>query len=323
MAPAPRSCNVSLAPRARRQAAVRRGRPRCWQPPAYPLAEFDYFLSNWKEIQGFIGWSTAYFIHLVSMVQCAMGVTGALGEVGVAAGKSFAVLAFARRANESLVACDLFHTGLEKDNVPEVNLPMFVNLLEYLRIPKEDVHIVKQSSLTLSDVDLVSLARRRPGVLTGSAAAMEPLPLYQLLSAPPLRVPGNGGYRMFHVDGGHYLEAALSDLSMAACALVPGGVVLVDDLHNLRWPGVQEAFHRYMLAEPPPRRLEPFLYTGRLFLTTPGYASAYRSEIRRMKPEVKSKQMYGSELLTTLDVDVRASDFVQLYADFADGSEPN
>merc|ERR1712107_907052 len=113
-----------------------------------------------------------------------------------------------------------------------------------------------------------------------------------------------GGYRMFHVDGGHYVEASLHDLNIAACSIVPGGVVLVDDLHNLRWPGVQEGLHRYMLAAPPPRRLEPFLYTGRLFLTTPGYAEAYRQAIRRSQPLVKTRKFYGVDLVTALDIDI-------------------
>merc|ERR1712216_435599 len=142
---------------------------------------------------------------------------GGIGEIGVAAGKSFGVLAFTRRANESLLACDLFTAGYEKDNCPEVNMPMFTNLLEYLHIPLDDVSILRRNSLSLIDRDLF-----RYGGFHGSDTG--------------------GGYKLFHVDGGHYAEAALNDINIAACALVPGGVLLVDDLHNLRWPGVQEAF---------------------------------------------------------------------------------
>jgi len=242
------------------------------------------FLGNWDAFPGFIGWTTAYFIHLVAWLQCGIGVTGAIGEIGVAGGKSFA-MAFTRRPGEALVACDLFSTGIERDNVPDANLPMFLDLLDTLQIPKDDVRILKQSSLQLNDADLVNL-----------------------YCGPKFGGPKVGGFRLFHVDGGHYAEAAFNDLNAAACALVPGGVVLVDDLHNFGFPGVQEGFHRYMLANPPPRRLVPFLYTGRLFLTTPGYASVYMHAIQRAHKGARQEELYGVKILTTPADQVRISE---------------
>lgn len=281
-----RQCNVSVS----------RKKARC-KRPHYPVEDALYFFHNWENLQGFIGMGTAYFIHLVALMQCSFGVLGAIGEIGVAGGKSFAALAFTRRENEALVACDLFAMGIEKDNVPDANLPLFLDVLESVNIPAEDVQILQQSSLQLRDCDLVGLAlgrRRSSGVL-----------------ASPERV---GPFRLFHVDGGHYAEAALHDLNSAACALVPGGVVLVDDLHNMGWPGVQEGFHRYMLHEPAPRRLVPFLYTGRLFLTTPGYASRYRRTILRMHPQLRSVTLYETEMIAAPPhvFPVRVEDFERL-----------
>lgn len=224
-----------------------------------------------------------------------MGVTGAIGEIGVAAGKSFAGLAFTRRENESLLALDLFSSGKvvagqEKDNVAEANLPMFLDLLDFINISHTDVRILKQSSLQITDENLVSLTADH-----GQKPVM--------------------GFRLFHVDGGHFTEATLHDLNIAACSLVPGGVVLVDDLHNLRWPGVQEGFHRFMLSEPRVRRLEPFLYTGRLFLTTPGYAEAYRQQLRRAQPGLKSRRLYDQELLAAHQVYPEVEELEKLLAD--------
>lgn len=268
--PSPWQCNVSLAPK----------RGRC-RPRAYPVEHLSSFLRQWDDFQGFIGFSTVYFIHLVALLQCDLGVSGAIGEIGVAAGKSFAALAFTRRHNESLLALDMFSAGnvvagQEKDNVAEANLPMFLDLLDFVHIPPDDVRILKQSSLQITDTNLVNLAAGR--------TAWE-------------RATRTMGFRLFHVDGGHFAEATLHDLNIAACSLVPGGVVLVDDLHNLRWPGVQEGFHRYMLAKPAIRKLEPFLFTGRLFLTTPGYAETYRRALRAAQPGLKSRTLYGVELL--------------------------
>jgi len=259
-----RQCNVS----------VPRRRVEC-RGPHYTVADIINFLQHWDYVQGFIGFGTVYFIHFVALVQCSLGVSGAIGEIGVASGKSFAALAFTRRADEPLVACDLFARGFETDNVPDANLPLFLDTLESVNIPAEDVIILRQSSLQLRDKDLVALSvgRRRSQQRVGP-------------------------YRLFHVDGGHYVEAALHDLNSAACVLVPGGVVLVDDLHNMGWPGVQEGFHRYMQEEPQARRLEPFLYTGRLFLTTLGYAEAFRRAILRVHADLQSVELYGVAVLS-------------------------
>lgn len=279
-----RRCNVSLQ-------APRRGKGRC-RRPAYPLSDLFYFLHNWDSVQGFIGLSTVYMIHFVSLLQCDLGVTGAIGEIGVAGGKSFAGMAFTRREGEPLVACDLFAMGKERDNVADANLPLFLDVLESLSIPEEDVVIVRQSSLQLQDEHLVNLASSRRRISS--------------------RV---GPFRLFHVDGGHYAEAALHDLNNAACTLVPGGVILVDDLHNMGWPGVQEGFHRYMQEEPPARRLVPFLYTGRLFLTTPGYASAYRQAILRLHPQLQTAPLYGTHVLEAAphQLRVEVADFERLW----------
>mmetsp|Transcript_80912 Transcript_80912/g.182559 ORF Transcript_80912/g.182559 Transcript_80912/m.182559 type:complete len:328 (+) Transcript_80912:49-1032(+) len=277
-----RSCNASV-PRRRRSFCGR---------PTYGLSELMFFLANYETVPGFIGISTAYFIHFVSLLQCDLGVTGAIGEIGVAGGKSFAAMAFTRQEGENLLACDLFSTGIEKDNVPDANLPLFLNTLDALRIPEEDVVILKQSSLQLSDDNLVNLGvgrRRTRGKV--------------------------GAFRLFHVDGGHYAEAAFHDINSAACSLVPGGVLLVDDLHNMGWPGVQEGFHRYMASERPKRQLVPFLYTGRLFLTTPGYAEAYRRGILRAYPRFETQTLYDTEVISAPahKVNVEAYDFQALY----------
>ncbi|CAE8637228.1 unnamed protein product, partial [Polarella glacialis] len=297
----PRQCNATIGSTQRRKGQRRCGRS------MYPNSEFLFFLRNWNDVQGFIGLSTAYFIHLASLLQCDLGISGAIGEIGVAAGKSFTVLAFTRRANESMLACDLFAPGVELDNVPEANVPMFLDLLDFVNLPKDHVSILRRSSLQLTDLDLLAVAggAGEKGVSNGT--------IYHSLqvSGGPVGFPG---FRLFHVDGAHYAEATLSDLNIAACSLVPGGIVLVDDMHNLRWPGVQEGFHRFMNAKPQVRQLEPFLFTGRLFLTTPGYAEAYRQAFRQAMPALRSRPFYGVELLTSQEVSIAVKDFEDLIA---------
>ena len=58
----------------------------------------------------------------------------------------------------------------------------------------------------------------------------------------------NGGspVRLFSIDGDHSAEHTFSDLTLASRTLADGGVILLSELYNQDWPGVQEGFHRFM-----------------------------------------------------------------------------
>ncbi|CAE8678759.1 unnamed protein product, partial [Polarella glacialis] len=74
----------------------------------YPNSEFLFFLRNWNDVQGFIGLSTAYFIHLASLLQCDLGISGAIGEIGAPGGSFAPKLCFAsREGRNSLQLTDL------------------------------------------------------------------------------------------------------------------------------------------------------------------------------------------------------------------------
>jgi hypothetical protein len=59
-----------------------------------------------------------------------------------------------------------------------------------------------------------------------------------------------GPYRLFHVDGGHLREEALSDLHLAAAVLDPRGVIAVDDPFSVAWPGVTEGILAFLGERP-------------------------------------------------------------------------
>lgn len=248
----------------------------------YPSSMIEKFLDEWGDYQGFLGLETAFFVHLLSSIQSDLGVVGTIGEIGVAAGKSFVTLALTRRGGEKLFVCDLFAgAGLpggtekkgvevEMDNAAMANLPMFLDTLAYAGIDAADVRVHDGPSFELSDTALAT-------------AGMAP-------------------FRLFHVDGGHFLEAALHDLRVSACLLARGGVVMLDDLNNGIFPGVQEAFHRFMVLDRPLLRpdLVPFLHVGRLYLADREFASQYRARLRTSLPKgawASSKYMYGEEVL--------------------------
>jgi hypothetical protein len=52
--------------------------------------------------------------------------------------------------------------------------------------------------------------------------------------------------RIFHVDGGHAVEEALSDIRLGADVLHEGGVIVVDDPFRVEWPGVTEAILQFL-----------------------------------------------------------------------------
>jgi hypothetical protein len=81
-------------------------------------------------------------------------------------------------------------------------------------------------------------------------------------------VLGRAGARMFSIDGAHSHFHTVHDMRLAERLLVPGGVVLVDDITNAGWPGVMEGVARYFLLSPEVR-LVPFLMAdNKLWLTT-------------------------------------------------------
>ena len=57
-----------------------------------------------------------------------------------------------------------------------------------------------------------------------------------------------GPVRLFSVDGGHTEEIVATDMRTAEQALVPGGIVVADDVFNAEWPGVSVGTLRYLDA---------------------------------------------------------------------------
>lgn len=261
---------------------LRQGRNTTERGLHYHFTLLRQFFDEWENYQGFLGKETAFFMHLIGAIQSDHGIFGTIGEIGVAAGKSFATLALTRRAGEPLFACDIFagagHPSEEKegvkveeDNAAMANLPMFLDTLAYVGMNPGHVLVHDGASFELTDTYLFGRG------------------------IPP--------FRIIHIDGGHFMEATLHDLRVAACTLAPGGVIMVDDLNNGIFPGVQEGFHRFMLLDRPRLRpdLVPFLLIGRIYLADRPYAERYRKALEASLPEnafwKSTKFLYGAEVL--------------------------
>jgi hypothetical protein len=51
--------------------------------------------------------------------------------------------------------------------------------------------------------------------------------------------------RLFHIDGGHFLEVVLNDISIAQQSVSSGGIIIIDDYWHSGFPEVSEAVNRY------------------------------------------------------------------------------
>jgi hypothetical protein len=82
--------------------------------------------------------------------------------------------------------------------------------------------------------------------------------------------------RFVHIDGGHRPADVFNDLEVADRALLPDGVVAVDDVFNPSWPGVSEGFYQFVTARP--EVFAPLLIGGnKVLLARPASAARYEA----------------------------------------------
>jgi hypothetical protein len=92
----------------------------------------------------------------------------------------------------------------------------------------------------LEELDLIPAGATGKTVATAAAgaAAADVMLLAansMTLTAANFSALGLPAFRMISVDGGHSLEITLHDLMLAACLVVDGGIVILDDYPNSSW----------------------------------------------------------------------------------------
>ena len=82
--------------------------------------------------------------------------------------------------------------------------------------------------------------------------------------------------RWIHIDGGHLYDHVTNDLLLTANALAEGGVMVLDDFFEIRWPDVTAAILNFLKVDV---RLTPFLLVNRKLYCTgsPEKAQAYQA----------------------------------------------
>jgi len=212
-----------------------------------------------RATSGVKGWFfpiDAALFGAVDEIQKREGVAGNLFEIGVHHGKATVLLARMKRDGERLGACDIFENqGLNRDASGKGDKEIFLsNMRTHGKLADGELRVFAKSSEELAVEET-----------TGSC-------------------------RFFHIDGGHWSEIVVNDMMTADRALIPEGIVAVDDVFNPNWPGVGEGFYEFMRYKP--GRFTPVLIGGnKVFLARPDFAKRFRKYCT--PPEAFAKLVYA------------------------------
>lgn len=173
----------------------------------------DYLRAT-RQIEGWFFPIDALLFGILDEIQKREGISGELFEIGVHHGKTALFLARMAAAGESVGVCDVFdEQALNVDRSGEGNRAVFDRYWS-------------------------------------SLAGAVPLRVFAKLSSSLTTGDTTTRCRFVHIDGGHRPEDVMNDLAVADRALLPDGVVAVDDVFNPSWPGVSEGFYRSLAENP-------------------------------------------------------------------------
>lgn len=214
-------------------------------------------------VKGWMEPAAAAAITRFADFQRQQGIHGAVGEIGVHHGKLFLLLALLRREDEAAVATDLFsQQHLNVDHSGEGDKSVFLrNLHRHASV----------NGLVLHEGDSTQLA------------------------SSDLRRLANGPFRLFSIDGGHTAEITAHDLATAEGALAAGGVLILDDAFNPRWPGVIEGLTQHFQQ---PRSVQPFAIGGnKVFFTQAEFAPRYTALLDGLDRHAAQQEFLGFPVL--------------------------
>lgn len=226
-----------------------------------------YVTRSMHSVTGYLTVLDARIMAALLSYQHASSVTGHLCEIGVHHGRSFFLLALARRAGERSVAIDLFEDDEMTVNTSHAGRDrgLFSNA-ERLKIALSSEEIFKTSSLEITAADIQART--------------------------------TGGVRFFSLDGCHLSEFVANDLRLAAATLTADGVIAVDDFFNTSWPDVTAVTCEYLRQA---TSIVPFaLSTSKLYLAPPDVAERYKTALTRHAglPQMPAVRFLGHEVLT-------------------------
>jgi hypothetical protein len=226
--------------------------------------EVTRYLDETRAVEGWFFPVDAYLFGFIDEVQRREGVRGNLFEIGVHHGKTALFLARCRRDGEVLGVCDVFEQQ-------ELNRD--------------------RSGEGSREVFLRNMGAHPVQVFAKESARLTP-------------EDTTAACRFVHIDGGHRAEDVVNDLHVADRALLPDGVVAVDDAFNPNWPGVSEGFYQFLNARDV---FAPLLIGGnKVLLARPGAIARYERHLDTIEDAVLApftfgrKEWLGRSVLTAI-----------------------
>lgn len=180
-------------------------------------ASFTKYLQYDEQVR-IDGWAASTILAInyhLAQYQHSKCMFGGVVEIGVHHGKHFLALASMAAPGEQALAMDLFEAG-QKLNIDASGSG------------KRGIVLGHASKIGLTNVH----------TLAGDSMQMT---IHNLTAFLPVRA--------FSVDGGHYAQATISDMSLAKCAVGREGYFVVDDFVNQEWAGVADGVFRFMYSQ--------------------------------------------------------------------------
>jgi hypothetical protein len=198
---------------------------------------------HYKKIELIPGWldfQNAQLLYELASNPDLIG-EGNILEIGAFFGKSAACLGFGLKNNEVLTVIDSFgtikfdtNTGVESINQND----FYINLSE-----KKFRNFYAFSH------------KKPPNVLVGLSADI----------LPKL----NEKFKLVHIDGGHSYQDVKIDINNTLKIISEKSMIIFDDYGNEDFPGVKSAVNEAILT----KKLIPIIYLGKLYTSTPEFAS--------------------------------------------------
>ena len=179
----------------------------------------EYIVEGRLTVPGWFRESDALLFHAIDVAQRRAGVAGDILEIGCYQGASAILLGYMRNPGERLLVCDLF----DGDTVSSEN-------------EDERRRFYSDLSRRSFEANYLQFHRDLPDIISGPSSHLYDTGLERT-------------FRFIHVDGSHAYDAVRSDLLLSKRLLMPGGVVVFDDIITLHTPGVTAAVWQGVTSE--------------------------------------------------------------------------
>lgn len=222
-----------------------------------------YIRDGHKQVFGWFYPGAMLLMANLDAHQKSQGIAGDFCEIGVCQGKSLIQLCLMVRDGERTFGFDSF-ARLDR---PNDEAKLHANLATHVR-----------------DLSRVTVTK----------ADSRDLTVDQLKELSP------AGFRMFSVDGGHDEDIVYNDLLLASGTLAIGGILLLDDYFDRKFPGVSVAANRFFLQFAP-AAIAPFAIAGNkvFFSTKPHHAEYLRFLKEKSDPAIVERTdfMFSEEVI--------------------------